>query len=80
MDSSICPLEQVTAIGTSILAEGVIEKVQMRGKYVVELKVDKLLHVGSVNPQKYPLSKTRLSLESIRSFSHFRARTTTVNF
>ncbi|OAY79998.1 Asparagine--tRNA ligase, cytoplasmic 2 [Ananas comosus] len=78
VDSSICPLEQVTAIGTSILAEGVIEKVQMRGKYVVELKVDKLLHVGSVNPQKYPLSKTRLSLESIRSFSHFRARTTTV--
>ncbi|KAJ4731877.1 Asparagine--tRNA ligase [Rhynchospora pubera] len=78
LDSDLYPLEQVTAIGTSVLLEGVIEQAQTEGKYIIELKVDKVLHVGPVNPIKYPLSKSRLSLEAIRVHPHFRARTTTV--
>lgn len=80
LDSDVHPLEQVTAIGTSVLLEGVIEKAQTEGKYTIELKADKVLHVGPVNPVKYPLSKPRLSLEAIRVYPHFRARTTTVKF
>jgi asparaginyl-tRNA synthetase len=80
LDSDVHPLELVTAIGTSVLLEGVIDKAQTEGKYIIELKVDKVLHVGPVNPVKYPLTKPRLSLEAIRVHPHFRARTTTVKF
>ncbi|XP_073012902.1 asparagine--tRNA ligase, cytoplasmic 2 [Typha latifolia] len=78
VDSSVCPLEQVTTIGNSVLVEGVIEKVEARGNYIVELKVEKILHVGLVDHENYPLSKTRLSLDMIRAYPHLRQRTTMV--
>ncbi|KAJ3671933.1 hypothetical protein LUZ60_008012 [Juncus effusus] len=78
IDSNTHQLEQITAIGTSVLLQGVIEQSQKEGKYSIELKVDTVLHVGPVNPDKYPLSKLRLSLETIQASPHFRTRTTTI--
>ncbi|XP_010927596.2 asparagine--tRNA ligase, cytoplasmic 2-like [Elaeis guineensis] len=78
VDSSMSLLGQVMSIGTSILAKGVVEKIPSPGKYVVQLKVEKILHVGIVDIKKYPLAKTRLTLEFIRAYPHLRPRRTMV--
>ncbi|CBI38541.3 unnamed protein product, partial [Vitis vinifera] len=44
-------------------------------KQRVEFRVEKVHHVGPVDPAKYPLPKTRLTLEFLRVFVHFRSRT-----
>ncbi|CAL5353392.1 unnamed protein product [Camellia sinensis] len=78
VDSSIERPSQVMPTGTCILAEGFLQQPEEPGKHAVELKVAKLLHVGTVDQDKYPLSKKRLPLDMLRDFSHFRPRTTTV--
>jgi len=72
-------LGQVMSIGTSIVVEGVLEQPLVHGKHVVELKVEKIIHVGVVDLKKYPLAKTRLSFEFLRAYPHLRPRTTTVS-
>lgn len=78
MDSSIAPPIQVMATGTCILVEGILQQPTVRGKHAIELKVEKIMHVGTVVQDKYPLSKKRLPLDMLRDFPHFRPRTTTV--
>ncbi|OVA08677.1 Aspartyl/Asparaginyl-tRNA synthetase [Macleaya cordata] len=78
LDSTTAPLSRFTHTGTSILVEGVLQQSSIPGKRVIELKVEKILHVGTVEHEKYPLSKTRLPLDVLRGYSHLRPRTTTV--
>lgn len=78
MESALAPPIQLMPTGTCVMAEGVLQQSTMKGKHVIELKVEKLLHVGTVDQEKYPLSKKRLPLEMLRDYSHFRPRTTTV--
>lgn len=80
MDSSISwlPASQLLPFGTCIVAEGILREPSSPGKHVVELKTEKLLHIGTVDPDKYPLSKKQLPLHVLRDHSHFRPRTTTV--
>ena len=47
-------------------------------KQRVELKVENVHHVGPVDPAKYTLPKTRLTLEFLRDIVHFRPRTNTI--
>ncbi|OVA05691.1 hypothetical protein BVC80_261g6 [Macleaya cordata] len=47
-------------------------------KQNVELRVEKVLEVGPVDPAKHPLPKTRLTLKFLRDFIHLRPRTNTV--
>lgn len=76
---STVPATQLMALGTCIVAEGVLRQpMAASAKYVIELEAEKLLHVGTVDPEKYPLSKKQLPLHMLRDFSHFRPRTTTV--
>ncbi|TVU50591.1 hypothetical protein EJB05_01968, partial [Eragrostis curvula] len=78
VDSSLCPLEQIAAVGACLLVEGEIELVEGRSKqHVVELRVDKVLHIGAAD-SKYPLSDVRLSSELVRDCPQFAARTITV--
>ncbi|XP_025809975.1 asparagine--tRNA ligase, cytoplasmic 2-like [Panicum hallii] len=73
VDSSLCPLEQVTAIGASVLVEGKIELVEGKNQQrVVELRVDKVLHIGAVNIDKYPLPNVELLPpdELIKDYPH----------
>ncbi|XP_065875075.1 asparagine--tRNA ligase, cytoplasmic 2 [Euphorbia lathyris] len=65
-------------IGTSIVAEGVLNRLQGEGKQIIEFKAENLVYIGLVEEDKYPLSKKRLPLESLRDCTHFRPRTTTV--
>ena len=78
MDSSIVSPSQVMPTGTCILVEGILRQPELQGKHTIELKVEKIMHVGTVVQDKYPLSKKRLPLDRLRDSSHFRPRTTTV--
>ncbi|XP_027113941.2 asparagine--tRNA ligase, cytoplasmic 2-like [Coffea arabica] len=79
VDSALASPSQIMPTGTSILAKGILQQLFLRGKHVVELKVEQLLHVGIVDPDsRYPLSRKRLPLEMLRDHSHIRPRTTTV--
>ncbi|KAL4326046.1 hypothetical protein GQ457_11G003900 [Hibiscus cannabinus] len=80
IDSAIVPVSasQVLPTGTCILIQGVLEKPSTHGKQTIELKVDKVFHVGTVESDAYPLSRKKLPLDSLRDSSHIRPRTTTV--
>ncbi|GFZ20074.1 asparaginyl-tRNA synthetase 2 [Actinidia rufa] len=78
VDSSIVSPSQVMPTGTCILVEGILRQPELKGKHAIELKVEKIMHVGMVVQDKYPLSKKRLPLDMLRDSSHFRPRTTTV--
>ncbi|KAF5930634.1 hypothetical protein HYC85_031507 [Camellia sinensis] len=71
VDSSIERPSQVMPTGTCILAEGFLQQPEEPGKHAVELKVAKLLHVGTVDQDKYPLSKKRLPLDYAKGFFTF---------
>ncbi|GBG73250.1 hypothetical protein CBR_g12968 [Chara braunii] len=80
VDASVHPLQELTPTGTSVLVEGVLSLPPEGTKQKVELKTRKVLHVGTVmDPSKYPLAKTKLSLEHLRSFVHLRPRTNTIS-
>ncbi|XP_010921956.1 asparagine--tRNA ligase, cytoplasmic 1 [Elaeis guineensis] len=79
VDAEVFPLSHLVATGTSVLVEGVLKKPPEGTKQSVELKVEQVLEVGPVDPSKYPLPKTRLTLEFLRDFVHLRARTNTIS-
>ena len=58
----------------------VLLKLPLKGtkQRVEELRVEKVHHVGPMDPTKYPLPKTRLTLEFLRDIVHFRSRTNMV--
>lgn len=73
-------LSQLTATGTSVVVEGELKKCpESASKQKVELKVEKVLHLGPVDAANYPIAKTRLPLEYLRGYLHLRARTNTVS-
>ncbi|KAE8685862.1 hypothetical protein F3Y22_tig00111088pilonHSYRG00035 [Hibiscus syriacus] len=81
IDSTKAPMSagQILSTGTCILAQGVLQKASSNGKQTIELKAEKILHVGKVEQDKYPLSRKRLPLDSLRDYPHIRPRTTTVS-
>ncbi|KAL5062977.1 hypothetical protein RYX36_024714 [Vicia faba] len=78
VESSIATPSRLLATGTCILVEGRIERPSAEGKHAIQLTADKVLHIGTVDVGKYPLSKKRIPLDMLRDYSHFRPRTTTV--
>ncbi|KAL8099949.1 hypothetical protein AgCh_032272 [Apium graveolens] len=78
VDSSLVPPSNIMLTGTCILVEGILQQPLLQGKNLIELKAEKILHVGLVDHAKYPLSKKRIPLDSLRDHAHFRPRTTTV--
>ncbi|CAH9074579.1 unnamed protein product [Cuscuta europaea] len=78
VDSELAIPSQIMPTGTCILAEGILQQPTSTGKHALELKVDKVLHLGTVDHINYPLSKKPLSLTLLRDWSHFRTRTRTV--
>ncbi|KAI3521047.1 hypothetical protein L1887_10505 [Cichorium endivia] len=79
--SDVAPLGQFTPTGTCLHVEGVLQMPpeDKQGKQSIELKVSKVLDVGAVDPAKYPLPKTRLTLEFLRDYVHLRPRTNTIS-
>lgn len=79
VESSLVSPSHIMPTGTCILAEGVLQQPSVQGKNIIELKAEKVLHIGFIDQQDtYPLSKKRLPLDSLRDCAHFRPRTTTV--
>ncbi|KAK6940455.1 Aminoacyl-tRNA synthetase, class II (D/K/N) [Dillenia turbinata] len=78
VDSSVASLGHLTQTGTCVLVEGELKQSKEQGKHAIELKAEKILHIGMVEQDKYPLSKKKILLPSLRDFPHFRPRTTTV--
>ncbi|CAA3001419.1 asparagine--tRNA ligase, cytoplasmic 2 [Olea europaea subsp. europaea] len=78
VDSSLAPPGRIMPIGTCILAEGILQQPSTQGKQIIELKAEKILHIGTVDQDRYPLSKRRLPMANLRDSAHFRQRTTTV--
>ncbi|MED6112209.1 hypothetical protein PIB30_059575 [Stylosanthes scabra] len=78
VESSVAHPSNLLPTGTCILVEGQIETPSTEGKHVIELRADKVLHIGTVDVDKYPLSKKRVPLEMLRDYPQFRPRTTTV--
>ncbi|MBA0704798.1 hypothetical protein Golax_017033 [Gossypium laxum] len=81
IDSAIAPVSagQILPTGTCILAQGVLEELSANEKQIIQLKAEKILHVGTVEQDKYPLSTERLPLDSLREYPHIRPRTTMVS-
>lgn len=76
VDSSVATPSRLVPTGTCLLVEGQLERAE--GKHAIELKAEKVLHIGTVDFDKYPLSKKRIPLDTLRDYSQFRPRTTTV--
>ncbi|OIW17646.1 hypothetical protein TanjilG_28996 [Lupinus angustifolius] len=78
VDSSVAQPSNLLPTGTCILVEGQLVKPSSEGKHSIELKADKVLHIGTVDIDNYRLSRKRIPLDMLRDYSHFRPRTTTV--
>ncbi|XP_043696201.1 asparagine--tRNA ligase, cytoplasmic 1-like [Telopea speciosissima] len=79
VDGKVAPLGQLVPTGTCVHVEGELKKPPEGTKQSVELRVEKVLDVGPVDPAKYPLPKTKLTLEFLRDFVHLRPRTNTIS-
>ena len=78
MSADVAPLSNLVAAGTSVQIEGELRRTPEGTKQVVEVHARKVLDVGPCDAAVYPIAKTKLSLEFLRSVMHLRARTNTV--
>ncbi|CAA7388532.1 unnamed protein product [Spirodela intermedia] len=79
VDAAVHPLAQLTPTGTCVVIEGVLKRPPEGVKQSLELRAERILEVGPCDPGKYPLPKTRLTLEFLRDWVHLRARTNTIS-
>ncbi|KAF8388867.1 hypothetical protein HHK36_025548 [Tetracentron sinense] len=79
VDSSVAPLGELVPTGTCVFVEGELKKPPEGTKQNVELRVLKVVDVGPVDSAKYPLPKTKLTLEFLRDYVHLRPRTNTIS-
>ncbi|KAL3639323.1 Asparagine--tRNA ligase, cytoplasmic 1 [Castilleja foliolosa] len=68
-------LSDVISTGTCVHLEGSLKCSEQS----IELDVERVIDVGSVDASKYPLSKPDLTLEFLRDFVHLRPRTNTIS-
>lgn len=79
VDSAVHKLSDLVATGTCVHVEGELKLPPEGTKQKVELRVRKVIAVGTVDAAKYPLPKTKLTLEFIRDVVHLRSRTNTIS-
>ncbi|CAL5215060.1 unnamed protein product [Lathyrus oleraceus] len=79
VEASLADLGQLVLTGTSVVIDGHLKLPPAGTKQKIELRADKVLHVGPVDPAKYPLPKGRLTLEFLRDFVHLRPRTNAIS-
>ncbi|KAI9157587.1 hypothetical protein LWI28_024756 [Acer negundo] len=79
VDAAVADLAQLVQTGTSVSVEGLLKNPPEGTRQRVELQVEKVIDVGTVDPAKYPIPKTKLSLEFLRDRIHFRPRTNKIS-
>jgi asparaginyl-tRNA synthetase len=63
VDATMADLSPLVPASTCVVVDGVLRLPPAGTKQKVELQGEKVVHVGPVDPTKYSLSKTRLTLE-----------------
>ncbi|XP_019192041.1 PREDICTED: asparagine--tRNA ligase, cytoplasmic 1 [Ipomoea nil] len=79
VDAAVHKLGDLVATGTCVHVEGLLKLPPEGTKQKVELRVQKVIAVGTVDAAKYPLPKTKLTLEFLRDVVHLRSRTNTIS-
>ncbi|KAF8034071.1 hypothetical protein BT93_C0372 [Corymbia citriodora subsp. variegata] len=79
VDSAVADLGLLVPTGTCVAVEGVLKAPPEGTKQKIELRVEEVVHVGPVDPAKYPLPKTKLTLEFLRDVVHLRPKTNTIS-
>ncbi|XP_044462007.1 asparagine--tRNA ligase, cytoplasmic 1-like [Mangifera indica] len=79
VDAAVADLGPLVPTGTCVLVEGLLKNPPEGTKQKIELRVEKVIDVGTVDPAKYPIPKTKLTLEFLRDRIHFRPRTNTIS-
>ncbi|CAL9231566.1 unnamed protein product [Arabidopsis halleri] len=80
VDACVSDVSKLVATGTCLTVDGCL-KIPPEGKATkqkIELSAEKVIDVGTVDPATYPIPKTKLTLEHLRDYTNFRARTTTM--
>lgn len=78
VDSAVVDLGQLVPTGTCVHVEGMLKNPPEGTKQKIELRVEKVIDVGMVDPAKYPIPKTKLTLEFLRDRIPFRPKTNTI--
>ncbi|KAL2479969.1 Asparagine--tRNA ligase [Abeliophyllum distichum] len=79
VDAAVHKLGDLVPTGTCVHVEGELKVPPEGAKQRVELRVRKVIDVGTVDAGKYPLPKTKLTLEFLRDVVHLRPRTNTIS-
>ncbi|KAL3643552.1 hypothetical protein CASFOL_014367 [Castilleja foliolosa] len=69
---------KLVSTGASVHLEGLLKSPPEGSKQSIELDIERVINVGTVDAAKYPLPKTKLMLEFLRDFVHLRPRTNTM--
>ena len=69
VDAALADLSPLVPTGKCVAVNGVLKLPPVGIRQKVELWVEKVIHVGQVDPAKYPLPRTRLTLEFLRDHS-----------
>ncbi|KAM3251646.1 hypothetical protein P3L10_005716 [Capsicum annuum] len=79
VDAEVHKLSELVPTGICVHVEGDLQVPREGAKQKIEFRVKKVLSVGTVDAAKYPLPKTKLTLELLRDFVHLRSRTNTIS-
>ena len=79
VESELRPLADVTPTGTCLVIEGQMKRTPEGTKQPVELRATRIRHVGPCDPQTYPIAKTRMGPEFLRTVMHLRPRTNLIS-
>ncbi|KAL0887012.1 hypothetical protein Bca101_010995 [Brassica carinata] len=75
VDASLTDLSKLIAKGTCVVVDGCLKLPPQGTKQKIELKVEEVVAVGTVDQVTYPFPKNKPSLEHLRKYLHLRART-----
>ncbi|XVF49058.1 hypothetical protein PTKIN_Ptkin03bG0238400 [Pterospermum kingtungense] len=78
VEAGVAVLSKLVQTGTCVVVDGVLKLPPEGTKQRIELRVEKVVHLGEVDPAKYPIPKTKLTLEFLRDHLHLRSRTNTI--
>jgi asparaginyl-tRNA synthetase len=76
--SSVFDLSILTSTGASVLLRGTVKEPPEGKKQSIEVHATEVPFAGPSDGKTYPVAKTKLSLEFLRSVIHFRIRTNTI--
>ncbi|KAE8682811.1 Asparagine--tRNA ligase [Hibiscus syriacus] len=78
IDAGVAVLSKLVATGTCVVVDGILKVPPEGTRQKIEFRVEKVVSVGEVDPAKYPIPKTKLTLEFLRDHLHLRSRTNTI--